>query len=448
MSTTRPPWPRGASRVVPLLLAAVLAMGSTPASAQRLGLAEALDAALATHPSVRGAQARLDAAGAASRAARAAFLPSVAGATGLTRHAEPMVVAPLHGFDPTHPPDFDRTLVQSQLLMEFTLFDGGARRAGVRGAEAAEDAAGLRRDVTVEELLETVVGAYTGILATRALREAAERQVASLAAELDRAQRRLAEGTAARVEVLRAEAALQDARAQAASTEVRTGLAERTLARLMGVPAETITGRTLEDLEPSGDAGSAHAAADTRVEAARRAVAAARARWSQERAGRLPALKASAGLLGFGSSSTEHVTEWQAGVRISWPLFTGGARTAAIRRAEAEVRAAEEELRLAELSSGSALDAADAALAEAVARARALEASVAQWEEVARIEALSLETGSGVQQDRLRAEAALFQARAGLARARYDEILAWVGRARVQGRLDRTWMDRALEVGR
>jgi hypothetical protein len=66
----------------------------------------------------------------------------------------------------------------------------------------------------------------------------------------------------------------------------------------------------------------------------------------------------------------------------------------------------------------------------------------------ARIEALILETGAGVQQDFLRAEAALFQARAGHARARYDEILALVGRARAQGALDRDWMDQALEARR
>jgi outer membrane protein TolC len=105
-----------------------------------------------------------------------------------------------------------------------------------------------------------------------------------------------------------------------------------------------------------------------------------------------------------------------------------------------------EDLRLTELSVAGALDAANAAVTESAARTHALEASVAQWEEVARIEALSLETGAGVQQDYLRAEAALFQARAGRARARYDEILAWTGRARAQGRLDRAWIDEALEI--
>ena len=175
---------------------------------------------------------------------------------------------------------------------------------------------------------------------------------------------------------------------------------------------------------------------------------AARARLDQARASRLPSLKAAAGLLNFGSGQGEYVTEWQAGLKVSWPLFTGGARTAAIQRAEADLRVAEGELAQARLGVAAELDAADAAWREAVARADALAASVTQWEEVARVEALSLENGAGVQQDYLRAQAALFQARAGHARARFDMILALVGRARAQGVLDRAWMATALEMAR
>lgn len=438
-------------------LAAVLAIGplAVPAHAQVLTLGEAVDAALASHPSVLAARARVDGADAVRQAARAAFLPTVVGTSGLVRHAEPMVVAPLHGFDPMNPPSFDRTLIQSQLAMEVTLFDAGARRAQVRAAESAESAFGHQRDATDQALLEAVAAAYTGVLAAREMRGAALRQLQALAAEEDRAGQRFREGTAARVELLRAAAALQEARAQLATADAGVGVAERGLARLMGLAPASLAERELADVRPA--AGAARASATTaagassmepRVEAARRAVDAARARLGQERAGRLPSLKGSAGLLNFGSGAGEYVTEWQAGVRISWPLFTGGARTAAIRRAEAEVRVAEEEVRQMELTTDASLDAAEAALAEARARAEALAAAVAQWEEVARIEALSLEAGSGLQSDYLRAEASLFQARAGHARARYDEILALAGRARAQGSLDREWMDQALEARR
>jgi len=202
-----------------LLAAAPLLAGrAEPVLGQVLTLGAAADSALARHPSILAAEARVDGAAATSRTARAAWLPSVAGSSAFTRYAEPMVVAPLHGFDPMNPPAFDRTLLQTQVALEYTLFDGGARGAQVRGAEAMESGLSLRRDATAQELLEAVTAAFTGVLAARELRAAAERHVESLASELDRADQRLREGTAARVEVLRAQAALLDARAQLASS--------------------------------------------------------------------------------------------------------------------------------------------------------------------------------------------------------------------------------------
>jgi outer membrane protein TolC len=227
------------------------------------------------------------------------------------------------------------------------------------------------------------------------------------------------------------------------------GVAERNLARLMGSDPGAMAGRPLADVDPAPPAATGADVGDNpRVRAAERAVETSRARLDQERAGRLPSLSAGAGLLNFGSGQGDYVTEWQAGLQISWPLFTGGARRAAIERAEADLRAARYEAAGARLAVAADLDAADAAWQEARARAEALAAAVTQWEEVARVEALSLENGAGVQQDLLRAQAALFQARAGSARARFDMILALVGRARAQGILDRGWMATALETAR
>ena len=430
-------------------LSCLLALGALPrgAAAQTLTLQTAADSALATHPTVAAARARVDAADAGRSAARAALFPSLAANGSLARFQEPMVVAPLHGFDPMNPPTFDRTLIQGQLGVDYMLWDGGARGARIRGADAAEGIANARLEATSMELLDDVVSAYTGVLSARELQAAADRQVAALEAEHDHADQRLREGTAARVEVMRAEAALLDARAQKATADARTGLAERGLARLMGVAPGVVSGAGLADVAPREGADTT-SATDPRIAAAQRAVDVAQARVDVERAGRLPRLSAGAGLQNYGSGAGDYVTEWQAGVKVSWPLFTGGARAAAIRSAEADLTAARDELRRTELAVAGALDAANASVAESAARARALEASVAQWDEVARIEALSLETGAGVQQDYLRAEASLFQARAGRARARYDEILALVGRARAQGRLDRTWIDDALEIRR
>jgi outer membrane protein len=451
--------------VTRFMLATAAALVFAPADsarAQTLTLGEALDAALASHPALRAAELRVDAADARIGIARAQLLPSALSSATLTTFEEPMIVAPLHRLDPAHLPVFDRTLLQGQMGVQYTIFDGGARRALIRTAEAAGDITRERLASAEADLLTEVTAAYLAVLSAREVRAAAQRQVASLEGERTRADQRYDEGTVARVDILRAEAALQSARAEEVSAQSRVGLAERFLARVMGVDPGALSSRQFADVRwvsetpAASDAQRAAIAArgapadatDPRIAAAQYAVDVARQRVAQERASRLPTVRGSAALLGFASGEWDPSTEWQAGVAVSWPVFTGGARGATIRQAEADLAVEEEVLRSTELVVATELDQADAAILEAGARTQALAAAVTQWEEVARIEALGLDQGAGVQHDFLRAEASLFQARAALSRARYDEVLGHVRRARAQGVLDRTWVTTALEAER
>jgi outer membrane protein len=123
------------------------------------------------------------------------------------------------------------------------------------------------------------------------------------------------------------------------------------------------------------------------------------------------------------------------GTQVSYPIFQGGARARAVDRAESEARVARAELAAVVREVEDAVDASLAAYRSASSRALALEAAVAQSAEVARIEALALEAGAGVQTDYLRAEADLLSARAALAEARHGAAAARVGLARATGRL-------------
>lgn len=413
---------------------------------QTLTPTEAVEAALESHPAVSAAAARVTAAEEAGDAARAARLPGAALTASLTRFEEPMIVAPFHSLDLSSPPRFDRSLVQSRLGMQYTLFDGGVRSARIRSADAVHDATGFSLEETEMQIVEETLSAYVGVLAARALLVASGAQVEALEEEHARASRELAAGTTAELEVLRAAASLQEARAEAASAVARLGLAERALARLMGADPVRISADALVDVGVGAPAAGADAEASPRVLEASRAVDVARARLAEERGGRFPTIEAGAGLLDYGTLTGEHVFEWQAGVQVSWPLFTGGARSAAVRRAAADVVAAQSQLETARLGVAQAVDAARTAVVEAEGRAEALELAVAQWEEVARIEALALDAGSGVQRDLLRAQAGLFQARAGHAAARYDAVVAHARLARAEGRLDPTWVTEALQL--
>ena len=433
-----------------------LLLGSSPgrAAAQALTVTDAVDAALASHPAVAAAEARVRAAEEAGDAARAAWLPGAALEATMTRFEEPMIVAPFHSLDFTSPPRFDRTLVQGRLGAQYTLFDGGVRSARIRAADATHEATGFALEGTEMQIVEETLAAYVGVLSARAVLEASVAQVQALEEEHARASRELAAGTTAELEVLRAAASLQEARADEATARARVGLAARALARLMGADPRAIEAASLTDvgvagaLEPAGTTGRDADAEGIgpEVQGATRAVAAARARAAEERGGRFPTLEAGAGLLDYGTVAGDHVLEWPAGVQVSWPLFTGGARSAAVRRAAAELAAAESDLAATELRVAQAIDAARTAVVEAEARAEALELAVTQWEEVARIEALALDAGSGVQRDLLRAQAGLFQARAGHATARYDAIVARARLARAEGRLDRAWVTTSVAV--
>jgi outer membrane protein TolC len=363
----------------------------------------------------------------------------------LTRHQEPMVVAPLHSLNLGNPPAFDRTLIQGQLGVQYTVYDGGATGSRIRAADAALDAAGFGQTEAEMRVLEETTTAYVGLATARMVLDAAQAQVVALEAERARVERHLDAGSAARVELLTAEAVLQEARAEEASANARLGLAERTLARLTGMDATTLPERTLEPLA----VGDAPMRSDTPsspvVHRAEQWVAVAEARLGEERAGRLPTVHAGAGVLDYGAWERRHALEWRAGVEVSWPIFTG-ARGAAVRSASAGVAAARADLEATRLQTGQEADRARTALATADARAAALAAAVVQWEEVARIEALALEAGAGEQRDLLRAQAGVFQARAGYALATQDAIAARLRLAAARGVLDRAWINEWMET--
>jgi outer membrane protein TolC len=177
--------------------------------------------------------------------------------------------------------------------------------------------------------------------------------------------------------------------------------------------------------------------------AAASATDAARAAWWPEVSTRGAWIERGAG--GDGDSFTG---EWQVGLRLDWALFTGGARAAAISRAEAEQVQAEERLAQIELDRDAAVDRARAALARAQARSAAFAEAVAARTEVARIERLSLDVGAGIQADWLDAVADLLDARAALVGSRAEELVAAVELARAAGALDLNWLASRLEETR
>ena len=221
-------------------------VGAGQESGSVLRLREALEAALEHHPAVRVAEAGVEAGEARRAGAASARLPSLAFHTSLLRFQEPMLVAPIHKFDLMDLPELDRGLIQGELSAAYTIYDGGARGARLRAAQARVDAARAGVEVAEAEVMIQVVRAYLSAGSAREVLAAHERRVEALQEELRRAERFLAEGRTPQVSLLRAEAALAEAEAAGATSRARLRLAQLELARLTGIPEGRVAAAQLE----------------------------------------------------------------------------------------------------------------------------------------------------------------------------------------------------------
>jgi outer membrane protein len=352
---------------------------------------------------------------------------------------------------------FDTGLSQVSVGAAYTLFDFGARSAKVRAAESQRGAASATLGAAEQQMVARTMTAYLRVLTTRGIVVAEDQRVGALTAEAKRARDRLAAGKAARVDTLRAAAELASATADRVSSAANVEIAEHDLARLIGVPFTDVHAASLDavrltadfapDVAPAGRDGMIERAnaANTDVQVAVRRADAAAASVESAKAGRLPQLQATSAIVDRSNITGRYLSEWQVGLGLSWPVFTGGAREAAVSRAEASARAAQEQVRLMRMTAEQQVDEARAAFAASRARVAALAAAVLQATEVARITQLARDVGDGTQTDYLIAEASLFRARSSLVQARHAVIAARVELARATGELSRSWIAGSLE---
>ncbi|MBI4502184.1 MAG: TolC family protein, partial [Gemmatimonadetes bacterium] len=334
--------------MIPILLLFALAAQDTT----RLTLGTTIERALGSYPTVAAARAVRDRAAAEVGEARAGRLPRIALDGSLNRFQEPMVVLPLHGFDLRNPPLFDRTLIQSGVSLNWTIFDFGNRAARVRAQRALGSAAEAALSTAEIQLVARTVNAYLRVSTARDVLLAQDQRLTALAAASNRMGQLLAEGKAARVEGLRVDAEAKRAQADRIASASQLEVAEHELAQLSQTPYATVHASALTELRlvdtAAADTSGALRAAiisrargsstelrelEERSRAAGAGLAAAKATW-------FPELRVSGAYIDRGRWAGDFAGEWQAGVSVSYPLFTGGSRVSGIRRASAEQRAA------------------------------------------------------------------------------------------------------------
>ncbi len=439
---------------IPLLL--VLYCGDARADSttrgNELSLVNAIEQALTHYPTVGVAAAEIDRARAVKGEARAAWLPSVSIVAAATRYEEQMPATPIHGFSPGALPTFNDALAQYGFNIGYTLFDGGKRRANIRGAQSRLAAVEASSIQTQQQLMTRVIAAYLSVLSTREKLAAHDVRLEAMRSELSRAEQFYAQDKAAKVEILRVQAALAAAEAGRAQVFSLLVVAEKNLASLIGVdPEQANTTQlkpvTFRDVAAEDDTVLYSVALRTnpRVEQTRYNVAAANAQLAVARGVRWPKLHLTGNWMDQGDFDGNRLDEWNVGVTASFPLFTGGSVKNRIAHSRANRRFAEEKLRLTEIVVQREIDQMLAALNVAQSRVVSLSSAASTYAEVARIEKLLVKTGSGTQTDYLDAESNLVTVRADLAEARHAAIIARVELARLTGQLDLSWITRHLE---
>ena len=444
-------------------LAVLLSLAAGPLAGQEaatpppvtplLTLSEAVERALGRYPAVAAARSRLVEAAETTGEAAASRGPMLKLNAQALGYDDPMLTSPIHSFRPADIPPFSETIVQGSLNVAYTLIDSGASRERTRQAEAQEATASAALSATEQAIAARVASAYAGALARAEILAAQEARVAALALELDRARQLFAAGKAAEVETLRADAALAGAEAERTRAASALDGAERDLARLLQAePEETRAARLAPWSSPAALADSRAAlqdravAAGPAVEQARQQMAAAEAARALARSAYFPKLDLVGALQEFREGGSDYTADWNGGIQVVVPIWDGGQTGRRVARAAAQRDTATALLAQSELDAREAVDRAWNTLADSAARAQALARAADRLVEVARVQRLLLDVGSGTQVDYLAAEAELAATKASATEARTATLLSRVELARLAGELSPDWFRRTLEA--
>jgi outer membrane protein len=433
--------------------ALVLVLVAAPAVAQaprRLTLTEAIQTALKGGPELRAAELGVTASEMRVRGAKAQWGPRLRAEANVLYWDKPLEItfAPMGMggmMGMTAPALTVRDQVTGQVTVSIAqpisglIVIGrlvGLERNGVAASRADEQRSRLDAAQRASE-------AYLRVLQARALAEVAEKSVAQVQGQLDRAKILERGGALAAVDVLRLTSARDQARQAALRARTGVDVAAGALVLTLDLPAGTSLD-VVDDLPdpPPGitwqDREVVEAAVGKRPE-----LTGARERTAQARAGRdVAKAQLLPNILGVatyqrteGQGTFQPKNAWFVGATLSWDLWDWGKNWSAVKEAEARAgQAAEGERGLRDQV---AFDAHRRLLEartnyETLAAARsALQAA----EEAYRIQSVRYNAGAANTTDLLDAETDVSRARSGYAQARYDYYLAQAALARAVGRL-------------
>ena len=326
------------------------------------------------------------------------------------------------------------TLTLTQLV-----YDGGATIASRRAARINEEAAYYTLRDTIDTVVQTVITQFYQILLNKALVQVQEESVNLLQSQLEDQKSRYEAGTVPQFNVLQAEGTLENQIPQLIAAENNYFIAQVTLARTLGIPAnrQYTTTNPLPvfgdlNFEPiKYDLGSALIAARANrpsLKAQRSAILANVENITVQASGYKPKITANVGWEQQNNPVTSNLSNtlqgWFFGFQGSWNIFDGGLTYGKMKEARAQLEQSkvvyDDAVRQVELEVASAVS----NLRQAALTVDSANTGVNVNLEALRLADERLAAGTGTQLDVLNAQQQLTTARSNLVSAKVSYISA------------------------
>jgi outer membrane protein TolC len=400
-----------------------------------LRLQDAVDAAMANHPAVAGADARRGVAEARLSESKAAWLPHVSASETVMRSDNPgFVFGSLleqgrfgaNNFDPAFLNDPDPLgNFRLALNVRYTVFDQLRRLHTVEQARNAVEQAGFGTEEVRQQIRAETIARFYGVLLAREKRNVAEESVKSAEADAASMRDRFEQGLLVESDLLAAEVQLASFRQSLIEAESELAISNAGLATLLHAQSIEVEGRIPDAMPaaPALDAAVQQALASRGdVQSAGTAAENARLQVKIARGSMLPRVDTFASWGASSSSLTGGDPDSALGVVIGVDLFDP--------RRSARVAASRSGLDAARAEEAAARDRVTMEVVTAWHRSRSAGERIA----VARKSVESAETANRIVRDRydaglttitehLRAQTALLAARLSLLAARYDAVV-------------------------
>ncbi len=421
-----------------LLTALFLAASATAGAAEPLSLWDAMERAARTNPALRSQQVELSRQTLEQDIARGQHLPKLDLNAGYTRYAYPSLVTPIREAG-VFPP-LDRDVSNIGLALSLPLYSGGKLIAGEALAAHNREASAQALRASGQDLLFNVVATYTKALHFGQLGKVLDARIKMLQQEEKNIGLRIEQGRAARLELIRLQTQLSQARYDKVSITQGEKDALSLLASLLGesglAPTLADPGKTAPTL-PASIEEAKNQAVQHRPDMLGLVAAgkAAQEKTTIARGERLPQINLVAKAQESAGSDWDGYDDWQLGVQLSMPLFDGDIRK---RRVEQAGLAQRQNTLLQEDARNriaSEIEQAFGALSEAQARLQAAIQGETEAGEALRIETLRYHSGENTITDLLSAESALWSATASRLQAGYDITVSQARLLRMTGGL-------------